>query len=210
MQYVCQYGALGAHQPARLCTLGCRTHAWHACIYPLRSQRSARRATVYGGCYTQDDVRLVVATASSLGIDVIPEIELPGHCGEARQARPQPLSSPTPPSTDHGSQPAFAVPWWMDGCLPMLLRGGWWCVQAPRWPRTPGCHAAGRSERCPPHGASRTRCTARYVAGAHAPMRSCTLGLVVRSHSHGGVMYKEHPRRPGFALQACLRMCVWL
>lgn len=35
--------------------------------------------TVYGGYYTQDDIREVVAYAKELGIDVIPEIDMPGH-----------------------------------------------------------------------------------------------------------------------------------
>lgn len=34
---------------------------------------------VYGGFYTQDQLREVVAYAASKGIDVIPEIDLPGH-----------------------------------------------------------------------------------------------------------------------------------
>lgn len=35
--------------------------------------------TVYGGFYTQDDIREVVAYAARLGIDVMPEIDMPGH-----------------------------------------------------------------------------------------------------------------------------------
>lgn len=35
--------------------------------------------TLYGGYYTQDDIREVVAFAASLGIDVIPEVDMPGH-----------------------------------------------------------------------------------------------------------------------------------
>ncbi|HEY9550907.1 MAG TPA: family 20 glycosylhydrolase, partial [Prevotella sp.] len=34
---------------------------------------------VYGGYYTQDDIREVVAYATQRGIDVIPEIDMPGH-----------------------------------------------------------------------------------------------------------------------------------
>lgn len=33
----------------------------------------------YGGYYTQDDIREIVAFASSLGIEVIPELDMPGH-----------------------------------------------------------------------------------------------------------------------------------
>ena len=35
--------------------------------------------TLYGGYYTQDDIREVVSYAASLGIDVIPEVDMPGH-----------------------------------------------------------------------------------------------------------------------------------
>lgn len=33
----------------------------------------------YGGFYTKDQIRLIVAHAQKLGIDVVPEIDLPGH-----------------------------------------------------------------------------------------------------------------------------------
>ena len=35
--------------------------------------------TLYGGYYTQDDIREVVAYAKDRGIDIIPEIDMPGH-----------------------------------------------------------------------------------------------------------------------------------
>ncbi|MDO4180055.1 MAG: family 20 glycosylhydrolase [Bacteroidales bacterium] len=35
--------------------------------------------TLYGGFYTQDDIREVVAYAGVRGIDVVPEIDMPGH-----------------------------------------------------------------------------------------------------------------------------------
>ncbi|SHF96012.1 hexosaminidase [Bacteroides luti] len=35
--------------------------------------------TLYGGFYTQDDIREVVAYATQRGIDIIPEIDMPGH-----------------------------------------------------------------------------------------------------------------------------------
>lgn len=43
----------------------------------------------YGGFYTQDEVRDVVAHAAKLGITVIPEIDLPGHSQAAITACPQ-------------------------------------------------------------------------------------------------------------------------
>lgn len=42
----------------------------------------------YGGYYTQDEVREIVAYASSRGITVIPEIEMPGHAQAALAAYP--------------------------------------------------------------------------------------------------------------------------
>lgn len=43
----------------------------------------------YGGFYTQDQVKEIVAYAKSLGITVIPEIEMPGHSLAALSAYPQ-------------------------------------------------------------------------------------------------------------------------
>ncbi len=51
--------------------------------YPELTAHGAWRieddGSVYGGFYTQDDIREIVAYAQSKHIDVIPEIELPGH-----------------------------------------------------------------------------------------------------------------------------------
>ena len=43
----------------------------------------------YGGFYTQDEVREVIAYAADLGITVIPEIDLPGHMLAALTAYPE-------------------------------------------------------------------------------------------------------------------------
>jgi hexosaminidase len=43
----------------------------------------------YGGFYTQEDIKEVVAYADKLGITVVPEIEMPGHAVAALQAYPQ-------------------------------------------------------------------------------------------------------------------------
>ncbi|MGN1215935.1 MAG: beta-N-acetylhexosaminidase [Candidatus Cryptobacteroides sp.] len=43
----------------------------------------------HGGYYTQDQIREVVSHAASLGIEVIPEIDLPGHMSAAIAAYPQ-------------------------------------------------------------------------------------------------------------------------
>ena len=43
----------------------------------------------YGGFYTKEEVRDLVAYAAQRGIDVIPEIEIPGHCSEILAAYPE-------------------------------------------------------------------------------------------------------------------------
>lgn len=45
--------------------------------------------TPYGGFYTQEEIREVVAYAASLGITVVPEIDLPGHMLSALAAYPE-------------------------------------------------------------------------------------------------------------------------
>lgn len=45
--------------------------------------------TPYGGFYTQDEIREVVAHAEKLGITVIPEIDLPGHMVAALASYPE-------------------------------------------------------------------------------------------------------------------------
>ncbi len=43
----------------------------------------------YGGFYTQDDVREIVAYANARYITIVPEIEMPGHCSAATSAYPE-------------------------------------------------------------------------------------------------------------------------
>lgn len=43
----------------------------------------------YGGFYTQDQARRIVAYAAARGIMVVPEIELPGHCQAALASYPE-------------------------------------------------------------------------------------------------------------------------
>jgi hexosaminidase len=60
--------------------------------YPKLTQIGAVRhdsAGDYGGFYTQDDVRAIVAYAAARGITVVPEIELPGHASAALAAYPE-------------------------------------------------------------------------------------------------------------------------
>ena len=50
--------------------------------------RTEKDGTKYGGYYTQDDIKEIVAYASERFITVIPEIELPGHSSAAIAAYP--------------------------------------------------------------------------------------------------------------------------
>jgi hexosaminidase len=61
--------------------------------YPLLTEKGAWRiekdGSRYGGFYTQDEIKEVVAYAAERFITVIPEIELPGHAQAALTAYPQ-------------------------------------------------------------------------------------------------------------------------
>jgi hexosaminidase len=54
----------------------------------------------YGGYYTQDDVREVVAYAQARHITIVPEIEMPGHASAALMAYPQYSCTGGPFTTD--------------------------------------------------------------------------------------------------------------
>lgn len=56
---------------------------------PLIGDRQRPDGKPYGGFYTQDEIREVVAYAAELKIDVMPEIELPGHSLAAIAAYPE-------------------------------------------------------------------------------------------------------------------------
>ncbi|MBM4130826.1 hypothetical protein FJ250_07325, partial [bacterium] len=51
--------------------------------------REQQQGGRHGGFYSADDVRRVVARAAELGITVVPEIEMPGHCQAALAAYPE-------------------------------------------------------------------------------------------------------------------------
>jgi hexosaminidase len=56
---------------------------------PKRSTFYRKEDGKYGGFYTQDEIREVVAYAAKLHIQIIPEIEMPGHSMAALAAYPQ-------------------------------------------------------------------------------------------------------------------------
>ncbi len=61
--------------------------------YPELTEVSAWRTepdgSVYGGYYTQDDIREIVEYAAQRQITIVPEIEMPGHCMAALAAYPE-------------------------------------------------------------------------------------------------------------------------
>ncbi len=55
-----------------------------------REDEQPRDATGrYGGFYTQDDIREIVAYAKSCFVTIVPEIEMPGHCQAALASYPE-------------------------------------------------------------------------------------------------------------------------
>jgi hexosaminidase len=60
--------------------------------YPELTRKGAWRTesdgTIYGGFYSQDALRELVEYAGKRGIEIIPEIEMPGHCRAALSAYP--------------------------------------------------------------------------------------------------------------------------
>ncbi len=61
-------------------------------LYPLLQEKGAHRTeadgSIYGGYYTQDQIREIVRYADELGIEIIPEIDLPGHATAILAAYP--------------------------------------------------------------------------------------------------------------------------
>ncbi len=59
---------------------------WEAKGYPFATQDTPE---AYGGCYSREDLKEIVKYASERYIQVIPEIEMPGHSMEVNRACPQ-------------------------------------------------------------------------------------------------------------------------
>lgn len=62
--------------------------AWRKAT-PWRPGSDDHDGQPHGGFYTQDDLREIVAYAAERGINVLPEIEMPGHCQAALAAYPE-------------------------------------------------------------------------------------------------------------------------
>ncbi|MEP0848246.1 MAG: family 20 glycosylhydrolase [Phycisphaerae bacterium] len=61
--------------------------AWRRATRDSEQPRDAQGR--YGGFYTQDDIREIVAYAKSRYVTIVPEIEMPGHCLAALAAYPE-------------------------------------------------------------------------------------------------------------------------
>jgi hexosaminidase len=57
------------------------------------------RPRLYGGFYSQDEVRALVAYAAERQVTIVPEIEMPGHASAAVAAYPRLAASPSAPGT---------------------------------------------------------------------------------------------------------------
>ncbi|MCS3459556.1 MULTISPECIES: beta-N-acetylhexosaminidase [Aeromonas] len=90
--------------------------AWRGHGLAIGPQLSGGAAR-YGGFYSQDEARELIAYAASLGIEVIPEIDIPGHCHAAIKALPELLIEPA----DHSRY--LSVQFFDDNVLNPALPG---------------------------------------------------------------------------------------
>jgi hexosaminidase len=54
----------------------------------IPDERFMKNDSVYGGFYTKADMREIIAHASKYGVEIIPEIDMPGHMSSAIRAYP--------------------------------------------------------------------------------------------------------------------------
>ena len=74
---------------------------------------ATHKPRLYGGFYTQDQVRDIVAYAAQRHVSIVPEIDLPGHASAAIVAYPWLASTPHPPTSvpsDWGVYPTLLNP----------------------------------------------------------------------------------------------------
>jgi hexosaminidase len=96
-----QVGAWRSHSPMNVPETNHISPDW---LKPVHFGPDGR----YGGYYTQDDIREVVAFAAARHITIVPEIEMPGHSTAALAAYPQfsctggPYSTDTPAGVSRG------------------------------------------------------------------------------------------------------------
>lgn len=73
--------------------------AWRGAGLPVKPIYGAWDDECYGGFYTQADIREIVAYAATRNIEIIPEIDIPGHSRAAAIAYPEILCNYTPDLT---------------------------------------------------------------------------------------------------------------
>jgi len=61
----------------------------YPCLTEIGSRRIEKNGSEYGGFYTQEDIREIVAYAASRYVTVVPEIDIPGHTTAALAACPE-------------------------------------------------------------------------------------------------------------------------
>jgi hexosaminidase len=96
--------------------------AWRVARNGRFGERAAPKpneAATYGGFYTQDDIREVVAYAQARHVTIIPEIDVPGHSMAAIAAYPE-LSCKKDTSTRVSCGARFSE-WYGNGTFKMLI-----------------------------------------------------------------------------------------
>ncbi len=78
-----------SHRYPRLTEIGARRAGADGVLTPDRAASEPERVGTYGGFYTHDDVRRIVAHAAERHVVVVPEIEMPGHAVAALAAYPE-------------------------------------------------------------------------------------------------------------------------
>jgi hexosaminidase len=61
----------------------------HPRLTDVGAFRTLKDGTTYGGYYSKEDVKEIVAYANQRHVEIVPEIELPGHCQAALAAYPK-------------------------------------------------------------------------------------------------------------------------
>jgi hexosaminidase len=70
---------VATHDHDKVCAERAKERDDNSYLLPLDKLKDVDGKPYYGGYYTQDEIREVVTYAATLGIDVIPEIDMPGH-----------------------------------------------------------------------------------------------------------------------------------
>jgi hexosaminidase len=82
--------------------------AWRVPVGAAGRDPKTGQPVRYGGFYTKDEIRRIVAYAAARHITIVPEIDMPGHATAMVAAYPELGSTPTPPkapSSDWGILP---------------------------------------------------------------------------------------------------------